>query len=178
MRSYYDVNYRQKVEATLNKDWSAIDTSLFSQCFTGRAIERCRAVPTAAPSNMNQQNARTRMASIQPMKTSKTFIQSNKNKRPMCASTGITNTLVTPLHAATSMNASSAFHKNTLSWIVQKGYLQEDGPLVASTHKEADSQSPTYMYHSQPYYRFMKYVVVGISTHVGVTLYTLWLVPI
>ena len=37
MWSYYDANYRQKAEATLNKDWSAIDTSLFSQCFTGRA---------------------------------------------------------------------------------------------------------------------------------------------
>ena len=33
----YDANYCQKAEATLNKDWSAIDTSLFSQCFTGRA---------------------------------------------------------------------------------------------------------------------------------------------
>ena len=74
MWSYYDVNYRQKVEATLNKDWSAIDTSLFSQCFTGRPIEQCRAVPTAAPSNMNWRNARTRTASVQPTKTSKTFI--------------------------------------------------------------------------------------------------------
>lgn len=37
MLSYYDVNYRQKAETTLNMDWSAIDTSLFSQCFTGRA---------------------------------------------------------------------------------------------------------------------------------------------
>ena len=37
MWSYYDANYHQKAEATLNKDWSAIDTSLFSQCFTGRA---------------------------------------------------------------------------------------------------------------------------------------------
>ena len=37
MWSYYDANYRQKAEATLNKDWSAIDTSLFSQCFTRRA---------------------------------------------------------------------------------------------------------------------------------------------
>ena len=37
MWSYYNANYRQKAEATLNKDWSAIDTSLFSQCFTGRA---------------------------------------------------------------------------------------------------------------------------------------------
>ena len=36
MWSYYNANYHQKAEATLNKDWSAIDTSLFSQCFTGR----------------------------------------------------------------------------------------------------------------------------------------------
>ena len=33
----YDANYCQKAETTLNKDWSAIDTSLFSQCFTGKA---------------------------------------------------------------------------------------------------------------------------------------------
>ena len=25
--SYYDANHRQKAEATLNKDWSAIDTT-------------------------------------------------------------------------------------------------------------------------------------------------------
>ena len=37
MWSYYDPNYHQKAKATLNKDWSANDTSLFSQCFTGRA---------------------------------------------------------------------------------------------------------------------------------------------
>ena len=34
---YYDAQYRQKAEATRNKDWSVIDSSLFSQCFTGRA---------------------------------------------------------------------------------------------------------------------------------------------
>ena len=33
----YDANYHQKAEATLSKDWSAIDTSLFSQYFSGRA---------------------------------------------------------------------------------------------------------------------------------------------
>ena len=37
MWSYYDANYRQRAAATRNKDWSVIDTTLFSQCFTGRA---------------------------------------------------------------------------------------------------------------------------------------------
>ena len=37
MWKQYDTQYRQKAEATHNKDWSAIDTTIFSQCFTGRA---------------------------------------------------------------------------------------------------------------------------------------------
>ena len=39
----YDANYRQKAEATRNRDWSAIDTTCFSQCFTGKArkVEGC-----------------------------------------------------------------------------------------------------------------------------------------
>ena len=61
--------------------------------------ERCRAVPTAAPSNMNRRNAHARKASIQPTKTLKAFIRSNKNKGPMCTSTGITTAPVTLLNA-------------------------------------------------------------------------------
>ena len=43
MWAIYDANYRQKAEATRNKDWSAIDTTYFSQCFTGKArkVEGC-----------------------------------------------------------------------------------------------------------------------------------------
>jgi len=37
MWSYYDANYHQRAAATCSKDWSVTDTTLFSQCFTGRA---------------------------------------------------------------------------------------------------------------------------------------------
>lgn len=37
MWSYYVAHYRKKAGATHNSDWSAIDTNLYSKCFTGRA---------------------------------------------------------------------------------------------------------------------------------------------
>ena len=33
----YDFQYRQQAAATNNKDWSVVDTSLFSRCLTGHA---------------------------------------------------------------------------------------------------------------------------------------------
>lgn len=37
MWKQYDAQYRQKAAATHNKDWSTIDSTIFNQCFTGRA---------------------------------------------------------------------------------------------------------------------------------------------
>ena len=35
----YDFQYRQQAAATHNTDWSVVDTSLFSRCFTGHAMK-------------------------------------------------------------------------------------------------------------------------------------------
>ena len=120
----YDANYCQKAEATLNKDWSAIDTSLFSQCFTGRA-RKALAVSTAALSNMIHQSASARRGSTQAMRKSTAFIQNNKNKGWMYASTGTYNHPCHTIHAATNMNASSASQKSTLTWIFQRGLKRD-----------------------------------------------------
>ena len=59
----------------------------------------------------------------------------------------LTTALLTPHHAPTNMNASSASQKSTLTWIVPRGLKrdpQEDRPLAASTHKE------TITYYSYP----------------------------
>ena len=93
--------------------------------------------------NMIQQNARTRKASTQPAKTSKAFIWNNKNKGWIYASTGTTTALVTPHHATTNMNASSASQKRTLSWIVPRGLKG-----TPSRRRTQLSKKQTITYHS------------------------------
>ena len=142
MWSHYDANYHQKAEATLNKTGQLL-TPHFSASASQEEPERHWAVSTAAPSNMIQQNARARKASAQPAKTSKAFIRNNRNKGRMYASTGTTTALVTPHHAATNMNASSASQKRTLSWIVPRGLKG-----TPSRRRTQLSKKQTITYHS------------------------------
>ena len=80
--------------------------------------ERCRAVPTAAPSNMNRRNAHARKASIQPTKTlSKGLHPKQQKQRPnVCFNWNYNR----PCHTTQCMNVSSAFQKSTHSWIVPR----------------------------------------------------------
>ena len=116
MCSYYDANYRQKAEATPNKDWSVIDTSLFSQCFTGRARKAQRCINCSSLKH-DLAECPCKKGKHAANEDIKGFYRNNKNKGWMYASTGTTTTLVTPHHAATNMNASSASQKSTRSWI-------------------------------------------------------------
>ena len=81
---------RCQLPPELNKDWSAIDTSLFSQCFMRRAR---KALARLYQLQLLQTwfSARARKASAQPMRTSKAFIRNNKTKGWMYASTGTYN---------------------------------------------------------------------------------------
>lgn len=109
----YDANYRQKAEATRNKDWLAIDTTYFSQCFTGKArkVEGCsdcgslKHETTECPRKKGKHLANKDIKAPSP-KQQKTK-PANWNYKCPCH--------LIPAH--TSMNASSAPQRTTNSSI-------------------------------------------------------------
>ena len=141
----YNANYRQKAEATLNKDWSAIDTSLFSQCFTGRARKalgciNCSSLKHDSAECLRKKGNRPANEDIKGL-----YPKQQKTKAGYMLQLELTTALVTPHHATTNMNASSASQKSTLTWIFP-GCLKvkpSRRQTISGLNSQRNRQSPT-----------------------------------
>ena len=51
----YDTQYHRRAAATISWDWGSTDTSLYNECFTGRARAKALCKLCALESNMDQQ---------------------------------------------------------------------------------------------------------------------------
>ena len=141
MWSYYDANYCQKAEATLNKDWSAIDTSLFTQCFTGRArkAQGCVNCSSLKHDSAECQRKKGKCPANEDIKG--LYLKQQKQRPDVCFNWN----LQPPHHATTNMNASSASQKSTLTWIFSRCLKGTPSrrQTISGLNSQRNRQSPT-----------------------------------